>query len=250
VNPEVQRPRPACRCRATLSLALYSGLMRTYSLPRALPSQLDFWNRWHERTYFDLDGPDRTASRTSLLNALPGEDPADVLDLGCGQGRDAICFRRCGLRVVGVDHSPIAIERAKNAASQRGLQLMLAVHDIADRLPFRDRQFSGIYAHLSLHYFDDDTTRRVFGEIRRVIKPGGVLLFSVRSVLDPLYGQGDLVDKDMYCLRGHVRHFFSEDYAREIMSEWNLARLTPYENPAASPNPGRFIRVTASRPTC
>jgi hypothetical protein len=40
-----------------------------------------------------------------------------------------------------------------------------------------------------------------------------------KSVDDLIYGQGIELEKDMYELNGHVRHFFSEDYAKQLLTE-------------------------------
>ncbi len=45
----------------------------------------------------------------------------DVLDLGCGQGRDALLAARMGHRVIGVDTSPTGIEQILAAAREEGL---------------------------------------------------------------------------------------------------------------------------------
>jgi ubiquinone/menaquinone biosynthesis C-methylase UbiE len=76
-----------------------------------------------------------------------------------------------------------------------------------------------VYARLSLHYFSDLTTKRIFSEIARVLKPNGYLCFLCKSTNDPLYGKGNEIEKDMYENKGHVRHFFSKEYATELMQQ-------------------------------
>ncbi|GCF07455.1 hypothetical protein [Dictyobacter arantiisoli] len=45
----------------------------------------------------------------------------------------------------------------------------------------------------------------------------GILAFLCKSIHDPLYGQGEEIEQDMFIRDGHVRHFFSEDYAKACL---------------------------------
>ncbi len=83
-------------------------------------------------------------------------------------------------------------------------------------LDFPGGSFDVIYAHLSLHYFDDATTRKIVKDLHCMIRSGGYLFVKCKSVEDPLYGKGEKLGEDMY-LSGHQRHFFSEEYMRSIL---------------------------------
>ena len=142
---------------------------------------------------------------------------ARILELGCGNGRDAAFFAGRGHHVSAVDFSEVAI--ARNRARLAGQdRLAWLVADLAQPLPFVDGRFDLVYARLSLHYFRDATTRRLFAEIGRVLRPGGLLCFLCKSERDPLYGRGDPVEPDMFVFRGHLRHFFTEAYARDCLA--------------------------------
>jgi SAM-dependent methyltransferase len=70
-----------------------------------------------------------------------------------------------------------------------------------------------------LHYYRDAVTRAVFTEIRRVLAPGGLLLFACKSPQDPAWGRGVEIEPDLFDLNGKVRHFFSEAYARSLLTD-------------------------------
>ena len=114
-------------------------------------------------------------------------------------------------------------------------------------MPFRDRAFDAVYARLSLHYFPDAVTRQMFGEIRRVLRPDGMLAFMCKSTADPLYGEGNQIEPDMFLRDGKVRHFFSEAYARECLrAGYQIDALwsgpeTVYDGPS------NVVRVRATR---
>ena len=84
-------------------------------------------------------------------------------------------------------------------------------------MSFNDNKFDVVYARLSLHYFTDKITKKIFNEMHRVLRPNGYLCFICKSTNDPLYGKGIEVEKDMFENNGHVRHFFSENYAKLLL---------------------------------
>ena len=63
------------------------------------------------------------------------QENLSVLDIGCGQGRDALFIARKGHRVVGVDISPNGIRDLKNAAAKESLAVDAVVADIATYTP-------------------------------------------------------------------------------------------------------------------
>lgn len=122
-----------------------------------------------------------------------------------------------GHTVLATDFAEPAI--AENLKAYAGIpNLEFRTLAIAAPLPFEDASFDVVYAHLSLHYFPDRETRDVLRDLSRILVPGGVLAFLCKSTDDPLYGKGDLIEPDMFDYAGHVRHFFSEGYARSCLS--------------------------------
>lgn len=60
------------------------------------------------------------------------EPPARVATLGCGIGRESIALARLGFEVTGVDFSPTAIDRAREAAADAGVAATFVVDDLTD----------------------------------------------------------------------------------------------------------------------
>jgi SAM-dependent methyltransferase len=150
---------------------------------------------------------------------------SSILELGCGAGRDAAYFAGLGHTVCATDFADAAI--AHNRQRYRYIpNLTFRVHDTSEPLPFADGSFDAIYAHLSLHYFSDDVTRRIFAEIRRVLRAAGLLAFVCKSTADQLCGRGTMIEPDMFELDGHVRHFYSEAYTRSCLAhDFEVVRL-------------------------
>jgi ubiquinone/menaquinone biosynthesis C-methylase UbiE len=117
----------------------------------------------------------RTAANSAafFLNYLkPG---MELLDCGCGEGTitvDLAALLAPG-RVVGIDIASIAIERARQLATDRGLtNLRLEVGSVYE-LPFPDASFDAVFAHTLFEHLTDKS--KALREIWRVLKPGGLI---------------------------------------------------------------------------
>jgi malonyl-CoA O-methyltransferase len=157
--------------------------------------------------------------RQELLGRL-GElevKPRAVLDLGAGtgQGTRALKRRYPKAMVVAVDIAPGMLERAR--LQSRWLRRFERVRADAYALPFADGAFDLVFSNLMLQWCDD--LDAVFGEIARVLKPGGLLLFST-------FGPGTLAElREAWAAvdaSNHVNHFFD---AHALGSAMMHARL-------------------------
>lgn len=142
-----------------------------------------------------------------------------VLELGAGQAQDGCFFASEGYEVTATDIEDKALELAEQKATNKSVRIELKKVDLRDELPFESESFDVVYAHLSLHYFDKETTLRLFGEIQRVLKKGGVFAFFVNSVNDPEYNTGEEIESDYFRIDGTDKRYFSEKTAREF-AQW------------------------------
>jgi SAM-dependent methyltransferase len=105
----------------------------------------------------------------------------DVLEVGCGIGTDTVRFARAGARITAVDLTPTAVELARAWLALESLSGDVREAD-AERLPFDDASFDGVWSWGVLHHTPD--TARAIGEVRRVLRHGGearIMLYNRRS---------------------------------------------------------------------
>lgn len=103
-------------------------------------------------------------------------EPGSVLDLGCGQGRDALMFARAGHRVVGVDLSAVGIEQMRATAAAEGLRVEGVVHDITTYEPAE--AFDLVVLDRVLHMLPADARIPMLGVAMAAVAPGGHLLIA------------------------------------------------------------------------
>jgi SAM-dependent methyltransferase len=96
-----------------------------------------------------------------------------ILDLGCGHGMAAVVLARRGAHVSALDLSADYLREAARRAAANRADLSFVQAD-AERLPFADGCFDGIWGNAVLHHLDP---RRAALEVRRVLRAGGVAVF-------------------------------------------------------------------------
>lgn len=128
---------------------------------------------WDER-YSDaalVYGEAPNAFLASLASRLPPTGTA--LDLGAGEGRNALFLASLGLKVLAVDQSTVGMQKAQRLAADRGLRLTTQVADLRD-FDAPDSSFdviSSIFVHLPAAI-----RQRVHSRLASWLKPGGVFI--------------------------------------------------------------------------
>jgi len=157
-------------------------------------------------TSYDAAAALQERVRNELLSRLDDlkQAPQSILDLGAGTGHATRALKRRYPQAltVAADIASGMLIRAK--AQSRWLRRFERVRADAYSLPFRAGSFDLVFSSLMLQWCDD--LDAVFAEISRVLKPGGVLLFST-------FGPGTLAElRDAWGASdapgNHVNHFF------------------------------------------
>jgi SAM-dependent methyltransferase len=99
--------------------------------------------------------------------------PGRALDLAAGEGRNAIWLAERGWRVTALDFSPVAIERGRNLARQRGVQVDWQVADLTTYEPPADSFDLVLIAYLHLPAAD---LAAILHRAQRAPRPGGSLV--------------------------------------------------------------------------
>lgn len=167
-----------------------------------------------------------------------------LLDLACGKGADSIFFHNKGFQVTAIDYSNEAIKQFNETQRRYDIFISAIVHDITQKLPFEPISFDVVFSRIGLNYFDDKTTKKIFSEIKRVLKSEGLLLFQAKSINDKDYGKGNEVEEAMFeDEEGYIRHFFSKEYAESLLEGYNILMVEE----RAIPGKSTYLEVVAEK---
>ncbi|MEV7404724.1 class I SAM-dependent methyltransferase [Streptomyces sp. NPDC091267] len=129
---------------------------------------------WDER----YRGSDRIWSgnpNTALVREVEGLKPGRALDLGCGEGADAVWLARWGWQVTATDISRVALGRAAGHAAEAGVadRIDWQFHDLGASFP--EGEYDLVSAQF-LHSMGDLPREQILRRAAAAVAPGGVLL--------------------------------------------------------------------------
>jgi tellurite methyltransferase len=154
--------------------------------------------------------------------------PEVILDAGAGGGRNLHWFVQQHFKVFGTDRDPAAVEALK----QHYLQVPVDRFQVAsvESLPFSDTFFHHIICSAVLHFADNEPHfEAMFGEMVRVLKPGGSLFIRVATdvgLVDKMIplGQGRFHLPD-----GSDRFLLTKKMLDHLLQRHNLQLLEPFK---------------------
>lgn len=208
------------------------------------------WDNLH-KIYKDTDWIDKpNLFAQDAIKYFPKS--GKILDLGAGQGQDSRFFAEQGYEVVSTDIEDSALELSKSKLPDKlASKVTFQKIDLRDDFPFEINTFDIVYAHLSLHYFDIDTTWKIFDNITRVLKPGGVVAVFTNSVSDPEYGSGRQIESDYFQIDNTTKRYFSTDSMRIFSEFFDISLLDNHGETYKDAEKGvhNLIRFIGNKPT-
>lgn len=143
----------------------------------------DSWNeRYSERELVWAAAPNQF-----LVSEVSDMEPGTALDLGCGEGRNAVWLAEQGWDVTAVDFSEIGIGKGRDMAADRGVQVEWVVADLNEYEP-ATASFDLVidfYVHLP-----PDQRRSLTTKVARAVAPGGTALIVGHDLTNLADGYG------------------------------------------------------------
>jgi SAM-dependent methyltransferase len=122
-----------------------------------------------------------------LVAEVAGLPRGRALDLGCGEGADAVWLARQGWQVTAADISGVALSRAASHAASAGVTVDFQRHDLSQTFP------AGTFDLVSvqfLHFWEDFDREKILRKAAEAVAPGGVLLIEGHMDHGPFRHEG------------------------------------------------------------
>ena len=154
----------------------------------------------------------------TTLRLLGNAKDKKILDMGCGTGLYARILQQKGAKVCGLDISDEMLGIAKKEVPN-----VTFVRGTAEKLPYKDNQFDIVLAALMMEYLS--SWDKVLKEVRRVLKPKGIFVFStgnpvMNAGVSIIHKGKKIRDVQNYFKEGlHVSKWVVDD--KEVPMKWH-----------------------------
>lgn len=127
------------------------------------------YNSWSE-TYDAVENKTRDIEATAIRESIKIAAPLDILELGCGTGKNTVWLLTKARRLIGADFSGKMLDRAKRKITDHRAEFRQM--DLREKWGFDDNQFDLITCSLVLEHIGN--LDFVFAEASRVLRPNGL----------------------------------------------------------------------------
>ncbi|MDC2973494.1 class I SAM-dependent methyltransferase [Candidatus Pelagibacter sp.] len=166
------------------------------------------------------------------LNIFKENNCSKIVELGAGLGRDSIYFGKNSINVTALDYSKNGIKVINKKIKKENLTSSISTlkFDIREDLPFESNSVDACYSHMlycmALTQKDLD---KLNSEIHRILKPGGINIYTVRNTDDGDYKKGIHRGEDLYEIDGFIINFFSKDKILNLTSGFKNISIDYFE---------------------
>jgi len=196
---------------------------------------LDQQSQYWEETFLskpEMFGQEPSKAAVNTLKIFKEKNIKKIVELGAGLGRDAIFFAKNSIQVAALDYSPTAVEIINKKALKDKLSSSISakVFDIRKKLPFEDNSVEACFSHM-LYCMALSTLnlKNLNKEICRIIKPGGINIYTVRHIGDGDYKNGIHRGENLYENDGFIVHFFSKEKIKQNVVGFVIISIESFE---------------------
>jgi SAM-dependent methyltransferase len=180
----------------------------------------------------EMFGLEPSTPAKKALKIFKSNKTNKIVELGAGLGRDSIYFAKNSIHVEALDYSQSGIKNINQKIIKNNLSNIIKtkIFDVRKKLPFKNNSIEGVYSHMlycmALTTSDLESLNK---EIHRILKPGGINIYTVRHTNDGDYKKGIHRGEDMYENDGFIVHFFSKNKINSLLKGFINLEITSFE---------------------
>ena len=177
-------------------------------------------------------GLDPSLSAKKALELFKEKNIHKIVEIGAGLGRDTLFFAKNLIHTTALDYSPSGIDVINQKTKKNNLSNYISskLFDVRQRLPFEDNSIEACYSHmLYCMALTTSDLKKLNNEILRILKPGGINIYTVRHTNDGDFQNGIHIGEDLYENDGFIVHYFSEDKVNSLLNGFKNLSLEKFE---------------------
>jgi len=172
-----------------------------------------------------------------------------VLVLGSGYGRNAEALAKKGFQVLGIDISKTALKIAEKSNKENNCGIDYKLGSVLE-MSYSRESFDGAYCFNVLHLFQKEDRKKFLEAVYRILKPEGIVFFTVFSEKELSFGKGKQIEPNMFeSKKGRPIYYFTKQDLNNHFRKYEILKNKLVEEPE---NHGRgphthILRIITAR---
>jgi len=180
----------------------------------------------------EMFGLEPSVSAIKALKIFKEKKINNIIELGAGLGRDSIFFAKNNIKTKALDYSDSGIKIINSKIKKNNLSNLISakLFDIRKKLPFKDNSIEACYSHmLYCMALTTNDLKKLNNEIKRILKPGGINIYTVRHINDGDFKNGLHIGEDLYENDGFIVHYFSKEKVNSLLNGFKNIVIEKFE---------------------
>lgn len=185
-----------------------------------------YWNNYYQQHGKDTGISVCSTFAQFCLDNFFTNNNLNIVELGSGNGRDAIFFAHHQHNIIAIDQSITAIDIEKqNLDSEVVRYLDPKALDFVQEDYNRYKKIDAFYSRFTIHSITQEDESIILPNIYNALNNDGLFCIEVRTTNDPLYGVGKSCGNNTFITDGHKRRFIDSKIFREQVSTLGFKEL-------------------------
>ena len=185
-----------------------------------------YWDNYYHQHGKDKKITEPSSFAKFCLDTFLNSEKLNIVELGSGNGRDAIFFARNGHSVVAIDQSTTAIDIEKQSLdSKLNLLLKPKALDFVNEDYIQYEKIDVFYSRFTIHSITKNDEDLLLLNIYNALESGGLFCIEVRTTKDPLFGVGKSCGDNIFIYNNHKRRFIDTDIFRKQVKDLSFEEI-------------------------